>query len=71
MALYYWFLNTIINRPIFAQEAWSGVKIFYDYFNNEIKPHKLLIGNAYIKKCLEFRNKLKFPINILRFVDEV
>ena len=52
IALYYWFIRTAAERPEFIQDAWNGVKIFYDYYKKEINPNKLLIGNAYLKKCL-------------------
>lgn len=71
IALYYWFIRTAAERPEFLQDAWAGVKIFYDKFQGEIKSNQLLVGNAYIKKCLQYRNKISFPINILRFADEI
>lgn len=71
VSLYFWFIHVAADRPEFLQEAWSGTKIFYDYFKNEIKLNQLTSGNAYLKKCLELRNKIKFPINILRFADEI
>lgn len=70
-SLYYWFLVTAVDRPDCLQDQWSGAKIFYDYFKDEIKATLLISGNAYMKKCLEFRNRLHFPINILRFADEI
>lgn len=71
VALYYWFLRTIIERPEFIQEAWDGAKIFYDYFKNDINPHTLILGNPEIKKCLKLRQYLKAPINILNFAKEM
>lgn len=71
VALYYWFIRTAAERPEFIQDAWNGVKIFYDHYKKEISPNKLLVGNAYLKKCLQYRNKISFPINILRFVHDV
>lgn len=71
VALYYWFLRTIIERPEFIQEAWDGAKIFYDYFKDDINPRTLILGNPEIKKCLELRQYLKTPINILNFAKEM
>lgn len=71
MALYYWFIRTLVERPEFSQNAWSGARIFYKHFENEIKPNQLISGNVYMKKCLQFRQNLKFPLNILRFTDEI
>ena len=68
VALYYWFLRTAAERPIYIQQAWSGAKIFYDYFKNEIQPNQLTVG---MKKCLQFRNQISFSINILRFVNDI
>lgn len=71
VALYYWFIRTAAERPEFLQEAWAGAKIFYDRFRTDIQPNELLVGNVYIKKCLLYRQKLSFPINILRFADDI
>lgn len=71
VALYYWFIRTAAERKEFIQDAWSGAKIFYDKFGNQIKQNQLVIGNVYLKKALQFRDKINFPINILRFVDEI
>ena len=70
-ALYYWFIRTAAERPEFIQNAWSGAKIFYDRFGAEIMPNQLIVGNVYLKKALQYRNKISFPINILRFADEI
>ena len=66
-ALYYWVIRTICERPEFAQDAWSGAKIFYDRYKDEIKPNELVGGNAYLKKMRQFN----IPINILRFIHEI
>ena len=71
IALYYWFIKTVAERPEFTLEAWNGAKIFYDKFKEEIKPSQLSVGNAYLKKCLQYRNKINFPINILRFANDI
>ena len=71
IALYYWFIRTAAERPEFIEQAWTGVKLFYDRFASEIKPNQLSLGNAYLKKCLQYRNKIWFPINILKFADEI
>lgn len=71
IALYYWFIKSAAECPASIQDAWSGAKIFYDYFKNRIHPENLALGNAYLKKCLQFRNKISFPINILKFAHEI
>ena len=71
VTLYYFFLRTMAERPIFAIDAWAGARIFYKYFKNDIIPNNLLFGNAKLKQCLQYRNKISFPINILRFVDDI
>ena len=71
ISLYYWFIRTMAERPEFAQEAWAGARIFYLQFQNEIVPNNLLLGNAKVKQCLLYRDKIGFPINILRFADEI
>ena len=58
-------------RPEFAQEAWSGARIFYQKFENQIKPNNLILGNSKIKQCLLYRDKINFPINILRFAHDI
>ena len=70
-ALYYWIVRTIIERPEFAKEAWSGAKIFFDKYVDEIDVTQLVGGNAYIKKLIARRDKIRFPINILRFIDDM
>ena len=71
ISLYYWFVRTAAERPQFIQEAWMGAKIFYDEFQNEIVPNNLLLGNPKIKQCLSYKNKVSFPINILRFAHDI
>jgi glycosyltransferase involved in cell wall biosynthesis len=71
ISLYYWFVRTAAERPQYIQDAWSGAKIFYDAFKNEIIPNNLLLGNPKIKQCLSYRNKINFPINILRFAHDI
>lgn len=68
IALYYWFIRTAAERPEYLQEAWSGAKIFYDRFQEEMKLNDLALGNA---QCIKYRTKIKFPINILRFKQEI
>lgn len=70
-AMYYWFIMTAINRPEFIQEAWSGAKIYFDKYKDEIIPNQLISGNSYIKKIFLLKKEIHFPINILRFVDEI
>ena len=71
VSLYYWFIRTTAERREFAQQAWAGARIFYTQFQNQIVPNNLFLGNAKIKQCLEYRDKISFPINILRFADEI
>ena len=71
MALYYWFIRTAAERPEFLLQAWDGAKIFYQTFKNDIQPNQLITGNAYLRKCLQYRNKLSFTINVLRFAHEI
>ena len=71
IALYYWFVRCAAEMPEYLQDAWSGAKIFYDYFKDEIRPGNLWIGSAAIKKCLTYKNKINFPINVLRFAHDI
>ena len=71
ISLYYWFLQTVIKRPEFIKQAWEGAKIFYKKYENDINPNTIILGNPEIKKCLELRQYLKIPINILNFVKEM
>lgn len=71
IALYYWFIKCAAERPEYLQDAWSGAKIFYDHFKNDIKSQNLWIGSTALKKCLQYKNKIHFPINVLRFVHDI
>lgn len=71
IALYYWFIRTAAERPQCLQDAWSGAKLFYDKYKKEIHPENLLLGNSYLKKCLLYKNKINFKINILQFVRDI
>ena len=71
IALYYWFLKTVVERPQYIQEAWSGARIFYTKLQNEIVPSNLALGNPEIKRCLQYNGKVNFPINILRFAHDI
>ena len=71
VSLYYWFIRTMTERPEFAQESWTGARIFYMQFQNQIIPNNLIVGNALLKQCFEYIKKVSFPINILRFADEI
>ena len=71
IALYYWFIRAAAERPEFLPEAWNGARIFYMKYKEAIAPNNLLIGNSQIKKCLEYREKIKFPVNILRFTHDI
>ena len=61
----------MVERSEFAQNAWAGARIFYTQFQNEIVPNNLIVGNAVLKQCFEYIKKVSFPINILRFTDEI
>jgi len=71
VALYYWFIRIVAERPKYMEDAWCGASLFYLHYKKEINPNKLLVGNAYIKKCIKYRNKIPFPINILRFAHDI
>ena len=71
IALYYWFIRCAAERPEYLQEAWNGAKIFYNYVKNDIRASTLAIGSAAIKKCLSYKNKINFPINIIRFAYDI
>lgn len=71
IALYYWFIRTAAERPIYIEDAWAGARIFYKHFEKEIDPNKLLLGNPRLKQCLQYRGKVAFPINILRFTHDI
>lgn len=71
IALYYWFLRTASERKEYIQEAWSGAKIFYDYFKNDIKLNQITIGNAYLKNFFEHCTPFKRQINILKFINQI
>jgi len=71
MALYYWFIRTAAERIEFLPQAWTGARIFYQKYKKEIQPNQLISGNAYLRKCLSYRNQLHFPINVLKFAHEI
>ena len=71
MALYYWFIRTAAERIEFLPQAWAGARIFYKKYQKEIQPNQLISGNAYLKKCLIYRNNLHFPVNVLKFAHEI
>ena len=70
-ALYYWFIRTASDRPEYLQEAWSGAKIFYDRFKDEIESNQLVSGNAYLTTTIKYKSKINFPINLIRFEDDI
>lgn len=70
-ALYYWFIRTAAEHPEYIQNAWNGVKIYYDHFYKELKPNQLMIGSIYLRECLKYKEQVKFPINILRFANDI
>ena len=71
MALYYWFIRAAAERPEFIRNAWDGARIFYSKFSKEINPRDLIIGSTRMKQCLYYRDKINFPINILRFTRDI
>jgi len=71
IALYYWFVRTAAENPTYIQDAWDGARIFYKYFEKEIYPNKLSLGNQRLKQCLYYRGKVSFTINILRFAHDI
>lgn len=71
LALYYWFLRTVIERPIFMQDAWTGAREFYRQFNFLISPEHFSIGNPYMQLCASFRSQVNFPINPRKFYRDV
>ena len=71
IALYYWFIRCAAERPEFLPDAWNGARIFFNRFKNKIKINELWIGSNMIKRCLSYKNKIHFPINILRFVKDI
>ena len=71
LALFYWFVRTAATRPDFLQNAWSGAKLFYDTYKQEIQTTSLTGYNQYFTMALEYRNKINFPINVLRFARDL
>ena len=70
-ALYYWFIRTAAENPQYIQEAWNGAKLFYDEYKAIIKPEHMPAMNALIKKCLVYEDRISFPVNLLRFTDDI
>ena len=73
---YYYFIRTITERPEFAQEAWEGARYFYLNYYKNMPENKSLSNITYTRiiKQLKEQNKnikLNFPINILRFMNEL
>ena len=71
IALYYWFIRTSAERQEYINDAWNGARIFYNKYAERIIPNNLLLGNPKLKQCLEYRDKISFPINILRFANDI
>ena len=71
IALYYWFIRTAAERSEYLNEAWNGARIFYNKYADQIIPNNLLLGNAKLKQCLQYRDQISFPINILRFANDI
>lgn len=67
--LYYWFIHTLVNRPEYAQDAWNGAKIFFDYYKDKIHLNNLCLHPNKLKECLRWKTsgKIKFPINLHTF----
>lgn len=70
-SLYYWFIRTAAERPEFLSQAWSGAKIFYDRYKNEINPSELAIGNTRLIRCMSYRDRIHFPLNVIRFTRDI
>ena len=68
IALYYWYIRTCAERPEYKQDAQNGAKIFYKKYKDEINLNTLILGNG---KCVKYRSKIDFPINILKFYKEI
>jgi len=34
--LYYWFIETLVHRPEFAQRSWDGARLFYLHYSRDI-----------------------------------
>lgn len=71
IALYYWFIRCAAERPEYLPDAWAGAKIFYDYCKDKINPNNLWVGSTALKRCLMYKDKIKFPINVLRFAHDI
>ena len=71
--LYYWFIYTLVNKPEYAQQAWTGAKIFFDAFSNKIHLTNLCLHPNKVKECFKWRTegKLKIPINLHRFSEDI
>lgn len=70
-ALYYWFIRTTAERPRYIKDAWQGARIFYLHYKDKIMSNQIAMGNAYLKKCITYKDKIPFSINILRFKHDI
>jgi len=70
-ALYYWFIRTAAERPEYLNEAWKGARLFYTRYEKEIDISTIFVGSARLKKCLQYRDKINFRINIIRFARDI
>lgn len=71
LSLFYWFIRCAAERPEYLIDAWNGAKIFYMKYQNEIQTKQLAIGSAKLRKCMNYRDKIGFPINIIRFAHDM
>lgn len=70
-SLYYWFIRTAAERPEFIEQAWEGAKIFYNRYKDEINSSELAIGNTRLIRCMPYREKIHFPLNVIRFTRDI
>ena len=71
IAIYYWFIRTAAECPEYLPEAWSGAKIFYNTFKNNINKDELFVGNEYLRNCLKYADRINFHVNILQFYNDI
>lgn len=70
-ALYYWFIQTALNRPEFLNDAWQGAKIFFDRYGNKISPADASQGSKRFIQIIKDAEKLPFHINLIRFINDI
>ena len=72
-AMYYWYIQTVANRPEYKEEAFCGAKIFYKKFAKEINKDSLALSPEHLMECVKLRSegKLPFAINIKKFYNDI